>query len=123
MLGDKSVGKTCIVKRYTDKEFDEDVEATIGSSFSSCAVKIKPQNVLEDVKIRLQIWDTAGEDRFRALTPIYYKNAAAVVLCYDISNSESFDSLSYWINEINNNSSNANILVYLVGNKVDMADQ
>ena len=123
MLGDKSVGKTCIVKRYTEREFEEDVEATIGSSFSSCVVKIKPQNVLEEVKVRLQIWDTAGEDRFRALTPIYYKNAAAVVLCYDISNSESFDSLSYWINEINNNNRDANILICLVGNKVDMADQ
>ena len=71
----------------------------------------------------MQIWDTAGEDRFRALTPIYYKNAAAVVLCYDITSSESFDSLSYWINEINNNSADANILISLVGNKVDMADQ
>eukprot|EP00351_Strombidinopsis_sp_SopsisLIS2011_P002163 CAMPEP_0116875372 /NCGR_PEP_ID=MMETSP0463-20121206/7306_1 /TAXON_ID=181622 /ORGANISM="Strombidinopsis sp, Strain SopsisLIS2011" /LENGTH=77 /DNA_ID=CAMNT_0004520895 /DNA_START=127 /DNA_END=360 /DNA_ORIENTATION=- len=53
MLGDKSVGKTCIVKRYTEKSFDEDVEATIGSSFSSCVVKIRPDNVLEEVKVRL----------------------------------------------------------------------
>ena len=70
----------------------------------------------------MQIWDTAGEEKFRSLTPMYYKNAAAVVLVYDCTNLDSFESVGKWMREIEENSSQ-NILIFLVSNKCDMADE
>lgn len=99
MLGDAGVGKTCIVQRYINNKFTE-TEATLGSNYSAKVIQIQPPGKLQPVKVKLQIWDTAGGDQFRSLTPIYYKGAAAVVLCYDSTSSDSFESLSYWVDEL-----------------------
>ena len=92
MLGDAGVGKTCIVNRFMKNAFTQ-TESTLGSNFSSKVLTVQPQGVLNPVKVKLQIWDTAGGEQFRSLTPIYYKGANAVCLVYDSTNSESFESL------------------------------
>ena len=89
IIGDKSVGKTCIVKRYIERSFSSLNEATIGAQFFSQIVSVQSkEDNSGDSKtdIKLQIWDTAGEEKFRSLTPMYYKNAAAVILVYDCTN-------------------------------------
>ena len=99
MLGDAGVGKTCIVNRLMKNVFGI-TESTLGSNFSSKIMTVQPQGVMTAGKVKLQIWDTAGGEQFRSLTPIYYKGANAVCLVYDSTSSESFDSLSYWVGEL-----------------------
>lgn len=71
-------------------------------------------------EVKLQIWDTAGEEKFRSLTPMYYKNSSAVILVYDTTNIETFESISKWIKEIEEHRTH-NVLIFLVGNKCDMS--
>ena len=99
MLGEAGVGKTCIVSKYTKNTFGN-TETTIGSNYSSKIETIKPQGVSLPIKVKLQIWDTAGSEQFRSLTPIYYKSAAAVCLVYDSTSAESFDGLKFWVEEL-----------------------
>ena len=102
LIGDKSVGKTSIAKRYIENTFNDHTEATIGAAFFSKMVSVS----LEDepsVLVKLQIWDTAGEEKFRSLTPMYYKDAAGIIMIYDITNKDTFESLTKWAKEIDNN--------------------
>jgi small GTP-binding protein len=105
MIGDKSVGKTSIVKRYTENTFSTGTESTIGAQFTSKVIEIAPSGVVP-VEVKLQIWDTAGEEKFRSITPMYYKNAASVILIYDITSEDTFTSISRWVSEIENNGAN-----------------
>ena len=100
MLGEANVGKTCLVNRYLKNTFSTGNPSTIGSNFSSKQLDIKPQGFSSYAKVKLQIWDTAGGEQFRSLTPMYYKNAAAVCLVYDSTCSDSFDKLDYWVKEL-----------------------
>lgn len=118
MLGDAGVGKTCIVNRYIKNSFTQ-VESTLGSNFSSKVLQVQPKGVLQPVKVKLQIWDTAGGEQFRSLTPIYYKQADAVCLVYDSTSSESFDSLQYWVDELQQQQDKANIQIAVVASKTD----
>lgn len=118
MLGDAGVGKTCIVNRYIKNSFTQ-VESTLGSNFSSKVLSVQPKGVLQPVKVKLQIWDTAGGEQFRSLTPIYYKNADAVCLVYDSTSSDSFDSLQYWVDELQQQQNNVNIQIAVVASKTD----
>lgn len=112
-LGDTSVGKTCIVNRYINKSFSEYQESTIGAAFTSTNV------YLEDRTVKLDIWDTAGQERYKSLAPMYYRNASAAFIIFDITNYETFNSAKKWIKELNNISNNAT-LIYLIGNKCDL---
>ena len=100
MLGQSGVGKTCIVNKYVKGTFNSGVEATIGSNYSSKTETVKPEGVATPVKVMLQIWDTAGSEQFKSLTPIYYKGAHAVCLVYDSTSAESFEGLDFWVKEL-----------------------
>ncbi len=84
VIGDSGVGKSCIMHRVTTNEFMEDHEVTVGVEFGTLLLKI------EDLKIKLQIWDTAGQENFQSITKIFYRGAHAVFLTYNITNLESF---------------------------------
>ena len=113
LLGDSSVGKTCFLMRYTDNTFQEIHMSTIGLDY-------KLKNVqLDDGKIvKIQIWDTAGQDRFRSITKNYYKGAHGIILIYDITNKKSFENVRNWINQIKEEVSEK-VSIILVGNKID----
>ena len=113
LLGDSSVGKTCFLMRYTDNTFQEIHMSTIGLDY-------KLKNVqLDDGKIvKIQIWDTAGQDRFRSITKNYYKGAHGIILIYDITNKKSFENVRNWINQIKEEASEK-VSIILVGNKID----
>ena len=114
LLGDSSVGKTCFLLRYCDKTFQEAHLSTIGLDY-----RLKSMTLNNEKNIKLQIWDTAGQDRFRALTKNYYKGANGIILIYDISATQTFENVKIWINNIKEEA-NPNVIIYLVGNKIDL---
>ena len=115
-IGDINVGKTSILSRFIYGSYDNSYMPTVGIDFFS-------KNLFfEDKTIRLILWDTAGEERFRSLIPSYLKNADCIIIVFDITNKESFNSLSHWIQDANNNSSEESIKI-LVGNKIDLENK
>ena len=112
-LGEQSVGKTSMITRFMYDSFDTHYQATIGIDFLSKTVYCK------DKTIRLQLWDTAGQERFRSLIPSYIRDSQVAVVVYDITNLPSFEQTSKWIEDVRNERGE-NVLVVLVGNKVDL---
>lgn len=116
LIGNAGVGKTCLVRRFTQGLFPPGQGATIGVDFMIKTVEIDGE------KIKLQIWDTAGQERFRSITQSYYRSAHALILVYDISSQPSFDCLPGWLREIEQYAS-CKVLRVLVGNKTDREDR
>ena len=113
LLGDSTVGKTCFLLRYTDDTFLDLHMATIGLDY-----RLKTM-ILDDHKIvKVQLWDTAGQDKFRAITRNYYKGARGIILIYDVTNTKSYENIKKWINEIKEEISE-NVTIILIGNKID----
>ena len=117
LLGDSSVGKTCVLLRYCDKTFQEAHLSTIGLDY-----RLKTMTLENGKNIKLQIWDTAGQDRFRAITKNYYKGANGIILIYDVTNLQTYENVKNWINQIREEA-NPNVVIYLAGNKVDVNDE
>ena len=102
LIGEEGVGKTSIINRCISDNFSSSLSPTPGASFTAKTVFIKDYNQ----SIKFEIWDTAGQEKYRALAKVFYKNAAVCILVYDIINKKSFDELkNYWISEIKANAS------------------
>ena len=114
ILGDSTVGKTCFLTRYADNTFQENQMATLGVDYKLQNVKMEDGNT-----VKLQIWDTAGQDRFHSLTRNYFKGAHGIILLYDITTQSSFDNVSKWIKQIKEDASEK-VVIILVGNKIDL---
>lgn len=113
LLGDSSVGKTCFLLRYSDDTFVENHISTIGLDY-----RLKMINLSDKKIIKMQIWDTAGQDRFRAITKNYYKGAHGIILMFDVTSTVSFNNIKNWLLQIKENTSDK-IQIVLVGNKID----
>jgi small GTP-binding protein len=116
LLGDSSVGKTCVLLRYSDDTFNEYHISTIGLDYRLKMVNVSPNTI-----VKLQLWDSAGQDRFKAITRNYYKGAHGIVLLYDVTSTTSFNNIRNWIMQINDNT-NDKVKICLVGNKIDLPD-
>ena len=114
MLGDSGVGKTSIINRYTEGTFTEHTQPTIGVDYKHANVKV------QDKMLRLVIWDTAGQDKYRTLTSSYYKGAHAMCLVFAINDRDSFENLDKWRNEYNENAGQSEALLILIANKIDL---
>lgn len=112
-LGGIGVGKTCIINRYVKNNFINDQTPTIGIDYKSKIV------IYNSKKIKLKIFDTSGQERFHTLTKNYYRGADGIIMVFDIKRSETFDELTYWMEEINKNCDKNKIGLILVGNKND----
>jgi Ras-related protein Rab-1A len=112
LIGDSGVGKSSLLMRFSDDLYSENYISTIGVDF-----RFRTVNVNNKV-IKLQIWDTAGQERFRSITSAYYRGADAVLICYDVTNAESFDHVEEWISELFN-VGNSDIIKLIIGNKAD----
>ena len=100
LIGESGVGKTSIITRYTRNQFKSQLMATSGANFVTKNVIMEDENQ----SIKFEIWDTAGQEKFRALAKVFYKNAAVCILVYDITRKSSFDSLkNFWFKEIKEN--------------------
>ena len=119
LLGDSGVGKTCIISRYISGTFEANSASTNGASYASKIVKY--DNLGKTLP--LDIWDTAGQEKYKALTKFFYKDAAVAILVYDITRKESFDSLkNYWLSQLQQNGGK-NIVLGVAGNKCDLYEQ
>ncbi|KAJ6241294.1 rab2a [Anaeramoeba flamelloides] len=113
LVGNSGVGKSCILLRYLHDEFQSDYEVTIGAEFGSKSIEIKNET------LKLQIWDTAGQESFRSMTSAYFRHAVGVLVVYDITRRATFDNLISWIEDAKLNAPE-NCQLTLVGNKTDL---
>ena len=111
-----AVGKSCILLQFTDNKFRNQHELTIGVEFGAKTIEINGK------LIKIQIWDTAGQEAFQAITRTYYKGAIGALLVYDITRKDTFIHVTKWLEEVRNNSSKT-ITVILIGNKKDLEDK
>ena len=116
LIGNSGVGKSSLFLRFVDDIWEDNFVPTIGVDF-----KIKTL-IIEEKKIKLQIWDTAGQDRFRTIVSSYYRGAHGILLIFDLTDIESFKSLNNWLIEIERNA-NKNVIKILIGNKCDLNER
>ncbi|NXU61986.1 RB18B protein, partial [Horornis vulcanius] len=117
LVGDSAVGKSSLLRRFTDGAFEPRLKPTVGVDF-----KVKKM-VVEGRAVQLAIWDTAGQERFRTLTPSYYRGAQGVVLVYDVTRKDTFTGLGKWLDELEMYTSSSSTVKMLVGNKTDKPDR
>ncbi|XP_053348647.1 ras-related protein Rab-25a [Clarias gariepinus] len=113
LIGESGVGKSNLLSRFTKNEFNHDSRTTIGVEFSTRSVQ------LDEVTIKAQIWDTAGLERYRAITSAYYRGAVGALLVYDISKHLTYESVERWLKELYDHA-DPHIVIMLVGNKSDL---
>ncbi|KAI3918344.1 hypothetical protein MKX01_041664 [Papaver californicum] len=116
LIGDSSVGKSCLLLRFSDDSFVESHISTIGVDFKISTLE------LEGKTVKLQIWDTAGQERFRTITSSYYRGAHGIIIVYDVTEKESFDNVKQWLSEIDRYA-NDTVCKLLVGNKCDLVEE
>ena len=120
LLGDSAVGKTCIFKKITSGVFNEKSISTIGMDRRTLNFTIKNSEG-GDLDIEVHLWDTAGQERFRSITNTYYKSSQGLLLIYDITKRDTFNSIENWINNIKESLGEEDkYLIVLIGNKVDL---
>ena len=116
LLGESGVGKTSIISQLMEQEFNDEQTATTGATFSTKTM------VFDNKGICFEIWDTAGQEKYRALTKMFYKDAGAAILVYDITRQASFEELkNYWANQVKENAPKK-IVLAVAANKSDLID-
>ena len=113
VIGDSNVGKSCLTMRATRNYFEEFYSPTLGFEFFTLTIKIN------DCYVKLQIWDTSGQETYNSLISSFYRNSSLAILAYSIDDKKSFDHLNFWLNEIKTQS-NPDIILFLIGNKDDL---
>jgi Ras-related protein Rab-5C len=114
LLGDSGVGKSSIGQRYCIDVFSDVHDVTMGAAYFQQVVVLP-----DDQQVKLHIWDTGGSERFRTMVSLYYRDAAAAIICYDVTDEASFESVSYWIQEMERNTNQDVFVMALAGNKID----
>ena len=118
MIGESGVGKTSLIKRYTNNIFNSNHLETIGIEFYNREERINNQI------IQIKIWDTAGQEIFHSLTKNFYRKADGIIIVYDITNKESFEKVQDWVKSVYDNSDNyKEIQMIIVGNKIDLEEK
>lgn len=116
LIGDSGVGKTSMLVRFADDTYSDTYVSTIGVDF-----KIKTVDFGDNI-IKLQIWDTAGQDRFRSITSSYYRGAHGIIIAFDLTEYETFDNVKMWLKEVEKYADTNNLNLLLVGCKSDLED-
>ncbi|KAJ5077215.1 ras-related protein rab-24 [Anaeramoeba ignava] len=112
LLGAPYTGKSCLVEKFLNDKFTEGQKPTVAAAFGSKAVKVGSSVVT------LGIWDTAGSERYESLSKMYYRGAGAAIVCYDITNHETFAKVRFWVSQLKENEKDC--VIYLVGTKIDL---
>ena len=114
LIGDSQVGKTSLIHKFVRNSFEKQQKNTVGAVFHTYEEEVNGQKVI------MQIWDTAGQEKYRSLGPIYYRNASAGVAVFDVTNADSLTGLQQWIDDFNRHTDNP--LIFIVGNKTDIKE-
>ena len=118
LLGESGVGKTSIISQFIEETYSEELQSTTGGSCGSKTFVIGEKELLD-----FEIWDTAGQERYRSLTTMYYKEANAAILVYDITVLKSFEEIqNYWVNQVKESAPN-DIIIAICGNKSDLIEE
>ncbi|KAL9981817.1 hypothetical protein ACROYT_G010572 [Oculina patagonica] len=115
LLGKVNSGKTCLVTRYITRSFSEETPSTIGAAFCRKDLYIQGRN------LSLAIWDTAGAERYQAMSAMYYRSARAAILCYDLTDKTSFDKAKFWVDQLK--AAEPDCRIYLCGTKLDLIEE
>ena len=116
LIGDSGVGKTNIMSKFLKNQFMENSKATVGVEFGSKLF------IHENHKIKAQIWDTAGQEKYKAITGAYYKGSKGALVIYDITRKETFANIEKWVNDLKT-AGDPKITIIIIGNKSDLADK
>ena len=116
VVGDSGVGKSCLTMRGTKNHFEECYSPTVGFEFFTFNIRVNDKN------IKLQIWDTCGQEAYRSLITSFYRNASLAILVYSIDNQNSYNNIEAWLNEIKSQS-NPETKTFLIGNKIDLENE
>ena len=116
IIGDSGVGKSCLINRAAKGKFTSDYSPTLGFEFVSFTIKI------EEKIVRLQMWDTCGQEAYRSLITNFYRNSALAIMVYSIDSRESFINIAQWLKEVKINS-NPDVKIILIGNKCDLENE
>ena len=117
IIGDSGVGKSCLLLQFLENSFKPNHEATIGVEFGTKVITVNG-----NMNVKLQVWDTAGQDAFKSITRSYYRNAAGALVVYDITSRASFINVQKWLEEAKANG-NREMVLALVGNKSDLENK
>ena len=117
LIGDSAVGKTSILNRFTTGSHSNFITPTLGAAFTTKILEVNRE------QIKLQIWDTSGEEKYRSMAPLYYRGANAVLVVFDILQPESFYNLKLWIQQINEYIPPKNAKLFLIANKMDLLEK
>lgn len=119
LVGPSNAGKTSIAKRFTTDQFDEFQDMTVGSAFFSKQL----QSTRHNTSARVEVWDTAGQEKYRAMAPMYFRNAAGALLVFDQTTPSSFDDVErIWLPELLPHMKNSTQFIVMCGNKSDAID-
>lgn len=116
LIGDSNVGKTSILRQFSQKTFKEKESPTVGLDYGERIINISDKNVL------IQVWDTAGQERFRSITPSYYRSAMGILLVYSVTDKSSFNSIEIWMKQIKQFAIE-NIPILILSNKADVKEK
>ena len=116
-LGDTGVGKTSIIQKFVNDKFSQNMLSTIGVDFQSKIIMI------DNTKVKLKIWDTTGQERFKTLTSQYYNGADGALLIFDVTSKLSFERINFWMNELNEKKKLNELGLLLIGNKIDLVNK
>jgi Ras-related protein Rab-1A len=116
LIGDSNVGKTTIIGKYLDKNFSEKTLNTVGLDLKYANLNINNK------KIKLQLWDTAGQEKFRSMTTSYYRGVNVIIIVFDVTSQISFEHVKDWMNNIKQ-FAKIGVMKVIVGNKIDLKDE
>ena len=119
IIGDSTVGKTSILSRYSNGTFNASYLATVGLD------NFTKDEIINNKTVRIKMWDTAGQERYKSLTKGFFRNAQGIMVVYDVTNSETFENLKYWINSIKTHMDSEidKISIIIIGNKIDAEER
>ena len=115
LIGNSGVGKTSIALRYKEGKFNENPKATVGAAYFQKTVLFK-----DGSQMRLHIWDTGGQEKFRTIAPLYYRGAHAALVCYSIVDDNSFRAMDEWIKQLDEHANSQKMVKFVIGNKCDV---
>ena len=116
VIGNSGVGKSCLTNKATKNIFEDTYNATVGFEFFTFNIKIN------DKIVKLQIWDTCGQELYRSLITNFYRNSSLAIIVYAVNQKESFESIEMWLRELRTHS-NPDAKVFLIGNKIDLTEE
>lgn len=116
LLGESGVGKTCIINRYINNEFNESLASTLGSAF------FLKEIIKGNIKYNVNVWDTTGQEKYHSVTNLFINGSHIIILVYSIDSKSSFENLTYWYNTIQEKLKGEKYILAVVGSKIDLVD-